>query len=401
MYTLRRHVRRKVHPRSLDPLHLLAIRRRVVERGEAPHHLEDDDAEAPPVHRLAMARLVHHLGRHVVQSAARGVRLAVGELLRKAQVRQPDEAGLVQEHVLELEVAVDDVARVEVLERVHHARREERRTALRDAALRGRAVLLHVVEHLGTEHGVHEEVDVLRVLRGVVHARHEVGPDGEPDVALAVHVLHQLLLDDVRLVEHLHGVEHRVVPHQQHLRVPALSQDDQPPNLVQVCDHHAGGRGGGAGAREVLRVRGKLLLRDGVELGLPHRHAARLLRALQQLGQVLDQAALFDGVQQLGALVHDVDGALLHDVDEGALLLGAQLREHRARDELPLLDGHRQGGDPLLAEALQLLHRPQERLPAAKDEGLHADPDVAERLLGDGHDNGALGGRGHRPLRRV
>lgn len=44
-----------------------------VERGFAVNELEDQDAQAPRVHVLAVVRPLHHLRRHVLVRSAEGV----------------------------------------------------------------------------------------------------------------------------------------------------------------------------------------------------------------------------------------------------------------------------------------------------------------------------------------
>lgn len=74
--------------------------------------------EAEPICSLRVPLAQHHLRRHVLRSPAD----AVSELpIRVAHLRQPevgdlDVSVLIQQYVLRLQVAVDDIARVQVLQ---------------------------------------------------------------------------------------------------------------------------------------------------------------------------------------------------------------------------------------------------------------------------------------------
>mmetsp|Transcript_26704 Transcript_26704/g.87562 ORF Transcript_26704/g.87562 Transcript_26704/m.87562 type:complete len:430 (-) Transcript_26704:798-2087(-) len=85
------------------------------ERGCAREHLVDEHAERPVVDRLVLPRVPDHLWRHVFGRSADGEGV-LADLLGQAKVHHFDVPFLVDDEVLGLEVAVDDVARVEVLE---------------------------------------------------------------------------------------------------------------------------------------------------------------------------------------------------------------------------------------------------------------------------------------------
>ena len=87
----------------------------VIERVNASDHLVSQDAQGPPVDRLAMALVEEHLGCQVLGRPTQSVsaRLAV---LGEAEVGQLQVALLINQDVLGLQVAVDYVQRVQILE---------------------------------------------------------------------------------------------------------------------------------------------------------------------------------------------------------------------------------------------------------------------------------------------
>lgn len=96
----------------------------VVERVNASDHLVGQDTESPPVHRLAVTLVEEHLGGKVLRSAAESVspRFAV---LSETEVSELQIAVLVNENVLGLQIAIDDLHRVQVLKHQGHLRRVE------------------------------------------------------------------------------------------------------------------------------------------------------------------------------------------------------------------------------------------------------------------------------------
>mmetsp|Transcript_77581 Transcript_77581/g.240356 ORF Transcript_77581/g.240356 Transcript_77581/m.240356 type:complete len:268 (+) Transcript_77581:2-805(+) len=85
----------------------------VVEGRVARQHLEDEDAQGPPVHGAAVALGLDDLRRQVLGCAAESPG-AVLDLLGEAEVRDLHVALAVDEQILGLQVAVDDVLGVQV-----------------------------------------------------------------------------------------------------------------------------------------------------------------------------------------------------------------------------------------------------------------------------------------------
>ncbi len=166
------------------------------EGGQAGQHLVYDGAQAPPVHGAAVAHLVQHLGGCALEGAvdALGLFVLVDALLAEAEVGQPDVPLGVEQHVFGLEVAVDDVAGVDVLEGQHHLGRVEaglvldQRIALPNEV--GEPTSLAELEHEEEAFGTADRVEQLGD-EGVA----EVGQHPAPgDHAVGVLLLLQRLL---------------------------------------------------------------------------------------------------------------------------------------------------------------------------------------------------------------
>lgn len=131
---------------------------RVVEGGEAADHLEEKGAERPPVHRLSMALVLQNLGGKILGGAAEGTRAALGSragdlVLGQAEVGQADVAVGVQQDVLGLQVAIDDVRRVHGLQSHGHLSSIQSRPRFGKAT-----VLLQPEEQLAAGHVVQNHI---------------------------------------------------------------------------------------------------------------------------------------------------------------------------------------------------------------------------------------------------
>mmetsp|Transcript_39863 Transcript_39863/g.124626 ORF Transcript_39863/g.124626 Transcript_39863/m.124626 type:complete len:220 (+) Transcript_39863:1976-2635(+) len=143
----------------------------------ARHHLIGERAQAPPVHGLAVALALEHLRRHVLRRAADRARavLVVGvlirrraELLGEAEIRQADVGRAVEQEVLRLEVAVQDVHGVQELER-------ERDLGHVELGRLGeqQPLLAQVEEELAALQVVHDEEELGVRLEGHLQPNHE------------------------------------------------------------------------------------------------------------------------------------------------------------------------------------------------------------------------------------
>ena len=99
-----------------------------------------------------------------------GVRLLLGEVAGEAQVRDAHVAVLVEQNVGGLEVAVDDVARVHVLQAEHDLGGVEL-----DLVVGEDAVLREVVVEVAAVHEVQDEAEFVGRVECVGHAHDERG----------------------------------------------------------------------------------------------------------------------------------------------------------------------------------------------------------------------------------
>ena len=158
-----------------------------------------------PVHRLVVALGRDYFWREVVGRAAKRP-CDVGHLLCEAKVCDFEVSVSVQQQILRLQVAVDDVVRVQIVER----KRDFGGVELGDGV--GKALALaQQAEQLAALDKVHDHVQVLAVLEGAPEGDEERVLDLLQHAALVVCVLDLLHLDHLRLLEHFDGVEALVV----------------------------------------------------------------------------------------------------------------------------------------------------------------------------------------------
>mmetsp|Transcript_88279 Transcript_88279/g.189529 ORF Transcript_88279/g.189529 Transcript_88279/m.189529 type:complete len:463 (-) Transcript_88279:1163-2551(-) len=132
-----------------------------LERCLSGKQLEEEDAEHPPIHCLRVPRAQDNLGRHIVRGAHKRVGLGVGHL-GKAHVGELAIAPRVEEKVLRLQIPVDDVALVEMRQRLCDAAHVEAGVAF--AAVEAQALVGG--EELPAQGGLQEKVDVLTPVVG-------------------------------------------------------------------------------------------------------------------------------------------------------------------------------------------------------------------------------------------
>jgi len=180
----------------------------------ATEHEEDDHADAPQV-ALRVVRPSEHFGRHV----RRGAAALVDEVTRLDNHRQPEVDDLERrarllvlvQQVLGLEVAMDDVLRVDVAHGVQHVDDRERGLAL------GQPLLRDAVEELAARARLHHDVPKPLVLGRV---------EDVADVVVALDLLHDgdLVVEVVPLLLLLeaHRLERAILP-----RLPVLGQMDR------------------------------------------------------------------------------------------------------------------------------------------------------------------------------
>ena len=144
---------------------------------------------------------MYSLGTHVVGRAARRVRQVLGPF-GEAEVGELEVAVVLDEYILGLEVAIDDVVDVQVLEREEYVGRVEARLVLVKAAS-----LLQQQVQVAVAHEIETKVDVRAVLEAEVQLDDVRVVAGGEYVALAYHAVDLPLLVELGLGEHLDGVE--------------------------------------------------------------------------------------------------------------------------------------------------------------------------------------------------
>ena len=170
----------------------------------AGHHLEHEDAEGPPVDAEVVVLAAQHLGRDVVGRAAEGARAFAARqaLLAHAVVGELDVAVDVEQHVVELQVAIDDAARVQEAERHADLGRVEARVVLGQATL-----ALHVVHQVAAAQVLDDEEEARLGLKARVQADQERVVRGLLEhVLLRLHPVDVLVVVHNGLLDHLHGV---------------------------------------------------------------------------------------------------------------------------------------------------------------------------------------------------
>ncbi len=140
---------------------------------------------------MVVSLVDNDLRSEVLWRSAHGPCLVV-DALCKAKISDTDVASVVDEHVLRLKVAEDDIEVVNVFEGNHCLSSKEESLLLREAAL---FLLLDVGEHLSSVHELKAEVEVLRVLKVVEQLHDELAIHAEENILLVDGVLNLSGLD--------------------------------------------------------------------------------------------------------------------------------------------------------------------------------------------------------------
>lgn len=179
---------------------------------------------ALPVDRFVVSFRRHHFGRQVVGSSAERPG-NIRHLFCEPKIRDTKVAVAIEQKVLGLEIAIDDVERMEIVERQCHLCCIELGDGVWEA-LRGRASVSQPVcrsrrathlrfpqqaKQLTALDKVHDHVQVLRVGKGAPEGDEEGVFDAGEHAPLVVGVLDLLHLDNLSLFQHLDGVEALVV----------------------------------------------------------------------------------------------------------------------------------------------------------------------------------------------
>ena len=175
----------------------------------AHHHLEQQHAQRPPVYGEAVVLAAQHLRRDVVGRAAervggplRAAAALVEAFLAHAVVGELDVALDVEQHVVQLQVAVDDAPRVQEAQGDRDLGRVEASVVLGQAAL-----ALHVVHQVTAAQVLDHEEETRVGLEAGVQAHQERMIGGLLEhVLLGLHPVDVLVVVDDRLLDHLHRV---------------------------------------------------------------------------------------------------------------------------------------------------------------------------------------------------
>uniref|UniRef100_A0A182Q467 Uncharacterized protein n=1 Tax=Anopheles farauti TaxID=69004 RepID=A0A182Q467_9DIPT len=196
---LRAEVRREAHLAADD---LLVDLDRLVgeERRVAGRHLVHEHTERPPVDRLVVALAQDDLRREILGRAAQRPGSAL-DALREPKVRHLQVALRVDQQILRLQIAVDQIEIVQVLEREHDLGGVEARVRLGEPA-----DLAQVREHLAARHVLQHHVQVRVVLEVELETDQERERDRLKDALLVQRVLDLLQLHHLLFVQDLHRV---------------------------------------------------------------------------------------------------------------------------------------------------------------------------------------------------
>mmetsp|Transcript_51914 Transcript_51914/g.110318 ORF Transcript_51914/g.110318 Transcript_51914/m.110318 type:complete len:289 (-) Transcript_51914:16-882(-) len=209
-----------------------------VVRRQASQHLVAQGADGVPVDTSAVALLVNDFWSQVLGCSAHGLGRDVvhDAFLAQTEVGNLDVAISIQEHVFRLQISVDDSQAVQVGDRAGGLGDVEASTALAEAARSA-----EMVEQLTAWAELHDHVELLGGLEGVVEGDDEGVGDGFQDTSLGLRVLHLVSFDDVLLAQHLHRVDFASAHmlHKHHLSIGPLAQDLHELEIVQDwCGGH-------------------------------------------------------------------------------------------------------------------------------------------------------------------
>lgn len=170
-----------------------------------------------------MSLSVHHLRRHILDCAAKAVRLAIQRMLRQAEVGQRNVTVLVQQNVLRLQIAIDDPQPMQMVQRQRQLSQIEL-----DILLGEHHLLAQAREQITAAQKVQYQIQLAGRLKCIVQLHDErVAHIGE-NVAL-VGAPHAILHLERRFLQHLHGVQRAGVhaddfAHQKHFAKRSLAQ---------------------------------------------------------------------------------------------------------------------------------------------------------------------------------
>eukprot|EP00048_Salpingoeca_helianthica_P009916 m.142572 g.142572 ORF g.142572 m.142572 type:complete len:503 (+) comp14974_c15_seq5:472-1980(+) len=169
----------------------------------AGQHFVEEDAESPPIYTRAVRLLLDDLGGNVVGGATEGggKLLSCNPFLAHAKVCNLDVSLKVEHHIVQLQIAVDDVIGVHEAEGTHNLGGIEARTVLAEAAR-----LLDLKQEIAAVDKLHDEEKLVFGLKARVK-RHKKGvfAGQRQHPLLGQRTLHIVVLHKHILLEHLDG----------------------------------------------------------------------------------------------------------------------------------------------------------------------------------------------------
>lgn len=193
-----------------------------VEEGrDANDHFEDEDSEGPPIHCEVMAIADEHLRGQVLCSAAERVgKFTLLHKLGEAEVSYEEITVFTDQHVLRLQVSIDNAFLVQMGEGKGDLGREELGLVLRE-----HADFDQVTEQLASLDKLHEEIDSELILEDILHVDEEGVVYLAQNIFLELDVLHLLVLQDNIFADAFHRVQllGHLMLHEEHLSEGTLA----------------------------------------------------------------------------------------------------------------------------------------------------------------------------------
>ena len=199
---------------------------------DAYEHFVQEDAQEVPIHRLSVTLPPKHLRSQIGWRTAEASRLGVVEDadFRQAKVCEESMAILIEDDVVWLQIPEDDVSPMQVLQRKQHLCQ-----IVAGFRLGKPLVLLESSAHIATRCIVQQQEELFWRLESIFESDYEWMCSVSKHISLSLRILHQVLPQDLLLVEYLHGKELprllllplRINPqllHQVHYAERALSQ---------------------------------------------------------------------------------------------------------------------------------------------------------------------------------
>lgn len=177
----------------------------VVERGDSGHHFVGDDSDCPVVHFNSVRLISELFGWEVLGRSAesRSGHLSLRFLqFWEAKIRYFYVAVAVEEDILWLQVAHDDLLRVELLQG-----QDELGDYVQGRALAEVLILLQMVEKLAAAHEIQHQIQIISVLKRTMQPDQIRMIQLRQNLQLGIRMLQLVRLQHQRLLNHLHRIQ--------------------------------------------------------------------------------------------------------------------------------------------------------------------------------------------------